>query len=203
MPDRPQSVETRVSGHPQAASSVSQSLMALKTTATGVMLAPPEGKERRSQAALHAEGQGPPLVPRVLGKVVHGPEGPRQLLAQHALQAGLQLQAVTGSMLKLKYGIRKETGCMQRELGTHQNPRAGQLRRCKLALVVSTCSAVRIRGQAWRENSGRSLPFLTGYSCASCGCCASGERLQPGGGRCATAVQPAPSLTPCTRRDSC
>ena len=70
--------------------------MALKSTATGGMLAPPEGEECLSQAALRPEGEGPSLVPCLLGSVVHGVEGQRQLLVPHALQAGLHLQAVTG-----------------------------------------------------------------------------------------------------------
>ena len=68
------------------------------------MLAPPEGKERLGQAALRPEGQGPPLVPCLLGRVAHGIEGQRQLLVQHALQAGLQLQAVTGAKVTLGSG---------------------------------------------------------------------------------------------------
>ena len=135
---------------------VSQSLMALQTIARGDMLAPPEGKECLSQAALRPEGQSSPLVPCLLGRVAHGIESQRQLLVQHALQAGLQLQTVTGSKVILEFCLRGDmVHCIG--VGHARKPQAGYSTRIKLALVVSTYSVMHLRGRLgetlWSEHA--------------------------------------------------
>ena len=123
------------------------------------MPAPPEGKECLGQAALRPEGQGPPLVSCLLGRVTHGVEGQRQLLVQHALQAGLQLQAVTGSKVIPGFCIKADR-LPAAGAGPCKEAPSRRLRKIKLAWR-SPHTALRSGGDRLVENTPvRELAFL-------------------------------------------